>query len=667
MNYLKTIKPYILFILIYIIAKDDSYSRDFWGIGSTYNVINPLYKDVEDKAPKEHVESINSNEHTYHIQMGGTLDGFNTVYYPETYSKDHREASGFEPNKYVIIENIGDADVVNPRIVVNGRRNWFSADDILSGIIREGMTDAEKAMAIFRFSSGIEVQCHENDRRVGPFFPDDYYQPNDAAIRYGKKDYTRYDRSNPSRNDFKERANPVKAANCYYCSGCQYSAANFVVLCRHAGLTARAVWMCPMDKYEIHCVAEVWYDGDWHLFDPERRSFYLEEDNMTLASYRELHANPSLAARTHDGGFASTGKKTHAPEYEKYYPPSMMPVEKDWLSTLSMTLRPGEKFIWNWDNLGKYRIGDNPRNKGYQPYRLANGKMIYRPGLTDPVSRRGMLSELNITTNYEDGQTPLVHADSPNEISFMIYKVKTAYPVVGGIVGGRFYRKTKDDSCRISVSVGNSDWIRVWSADETGNFEHYVSIDDVIDPGPHPARYEYYVKYEFKTGRSSTDAGIDEIYLESDVQMSGAGLPSLSVGENEIVYQDDTKHSHTVLVTHGWEESSANAPPFPPAGALMPGDGTGIKQNTIQKLMWQKGMDPDSQEVVDYHIQVSGRADLLYPVSPNFDRILYSGKPEWDLPWEWLVPGKTYYWRVRAQDEGGAWSPWSKIWSFTID
>ena len=65
------------------------------------------------------------------------------------------------------------------------------------------MTDAEKAMAVWKHAAGNEVQCHENNRRVGPFYPED--------------------QSHPWRNTFKERGDPVRAANCYYCSGCQLS------------------------------------------------------------------------------------------------------------------------------------------------------------------------------------------------------------------------------------------------------------------------------------------------------------------------------------------------------------------------------------------------------------------------------------------------------------
>jgi hypothetical protein len=264
---------------------------------------------VLERAPREHVEEISAATHTYDVTLGGTLDGFNTAQYLDTYGACKRLESKFEPDEYLVLENVGQTDVVGPRIVIDGRRDWYSVESILAGILKPGLSEAEKAIAIWGFTASHEVQCHENNRRVGPPYPDPA--------------------SHPSRNEFRERADPVKAANCYYCSGCSLSAANFVVLCRQADLVARAVWMCPADQYETHCVAEVLYGGAWHLFDPECRCFYLEADNRTIASYQTLHENPSLALRTIEGGFASRGMENHAPHYARYYPPHVMrPLKK---------------------------------------------------------------------------------------------------------------------------------------------------------------------------------------------------------------------------------------------------------------------------------------------------------------------------------------------------
>jgi len=618
-----------------------------------------------EKGAQQHVEEITAGSRSYRIVMGGTLDEFNTASYPETYGGSMRLESKFQPNAYVVIENIGDVAVVNPRIVVNGRRNWFSADDILAGIVTPGMTEAEKAMAIWRLTSSHQVQAHDNNRRVGPAFP--------AVGSETDNDET----SHPSRNTFQERANPVKAANCYYCSGCSLSAANFVVLCRHAGLISRAVWMSALDTFRNHCVGEVWYDDGWHLFDPERRAFFLAADNTTVASYETLHRTPSLEARTHNAGFASKGMKPHAGEYKKYYPPHIMPVEQ-WLSTMAMTLRPGETFVWRWDHDGKYRYGANVRKRSHLvPYHLANGKMIYRPRLDGPAYQRGIVSEHNIKRTAAGGQDTKLHPEvvkAPGcegkvitaPPGFVMYKVSSPYPIVGGLVGGRFLRKTPADACRIHVSVHDSNWTEVWSAGRTGQIEAYAPVDKVMNPKATPAIYHYYVKFELQAAASPTDACMTDPYIETDVQMAATALPSLSVGVNQVVYRDESKRGRRVRITHGWREGSATQPPRPPTRPIAPPDGGQVDLASLKTLTWQTATDPDGRPIADYHIQVSPRRDMLHAVSPNFDRILLSAKPSWNVPQGWFVKGRTYYWRVRAKDDWGAWSVWSRVWHFKL-
>ena len=601
------------------------------------------------KAAKEYVEEIDETTREYGVTMGGTLDGFNTVEYLDTYGGHMRQESRFEPNDYVVIENIGDVTVFNPRIVINGRRDWYSADTILAGVLEDGMTDAEKAMALFRFASGIDLQAHDNNRRVGPPFPGDGTEHKNAET------------SHPSRNTFKERANPVKAANCYYCSGCSLSAANLVILLRHAGIIARAVWMSPLDQYETHCVTEAWYDGDWHLFDPERRAFFLEEDNLTVASYEDLHRNPQWEARTVNGGFSATKVKPHAEDYAAHYPPHIMPVEQ-WLSSMDVTLRPGEMLVYRWDDIGKYRYGMNVRQKhGQIPYHLANGKLIYRPRLTGEEYQRGIVAEKNLVN--DEGQ---LHPHAIGAPGSVIYRVDSPYPIVGGLAGGRFAHETADDASRIYLSVRDSDWIEVWSAKGPGETEAYTVIDDVLDPLLTPAVYTYYLKFELEAAADAKHARLLEAYIETDLQMADTSLPALSVGENRVVYRAKAGRGGRVRITHGWHESDEHRPPNSPAAPVSPVLGAEIALSGLEKFVWEPATDPDGQGIADYHVQVFGDRRLRWPVSPNLDRIIFSPEPKWELPKGWLLSGRTYYWRVRAKDVQGAWSDWSPAWPFKV-
>ena len=68
---------------------------------------------------------------------------------------------------------------------------------------------------------------------------------------------------------------------------------------------------------------------------------------------------------------------------------------------------------------------------------------------------------------------------------------------------------------------------------------------------------------------------------------------------------------------------------------------------------------------------LSDKADAKLPLSTNFYKLISrtadKAKPQqYTLPYLGLLTGgKQYYWRVRAKDEKGVWSPWSKAFSFT--
>jgi hypothetical protein len=590
------------------------------------------------QAAKEHTEEITASPHTYQVKMNGTLDEFNTADYFETYLESMRLLSRFQPNEFLVIENVGDKDVINPRIVINGRRNRFSVDDILADIIKSGMTDAEKALAIWAYVADIGLQTHENDRRV-----------DNGSILINH-----------------ELTNPVNLSNVYYCSGCQFASANIAVLCKYIGLKAHTSGMGS-----AHRIAEVWYDNDWHVLDGDQRTFYLEKDNKTLASYDDIAKDPNIADRNHDGGFASKGIKSRGYQYKSLERKDIDINDiKPYLSTMGMTLRPGEKFVWRWDNVGKYRCGDNDRNikpnrpQGIIPYQLANGKMVYQPRLA--AGSYGASESVNIKPDAKNGNF-LLQPVTVEKTAYVVYKISSPYPIVGGQVNAKFSRQVATDVCRILVSVTDSNWTEAWSAKDTdGRIDKKISVpvDKILNPIPTPAIYSYLVKFEIQS-KSPKDISVSDISIESDVQMSATSLPSLSAGENNVAYKDDSKDGRKVRITHCWNESSIITPPLPPAAATKPVSGSKLDLASPQKrLRWEPAKDPDGY-IADYHIQVSTRPDMLYPLSPVFDRIIFSQEPEWKVPEGWLIKGQTYYWRVRAKDNWGVWSDWSNVWTFT--
>ncbi|MCX5643635.1 MAG: hypothetical protein NTZ17_02965 [Phycisphaerae bacterium] len=158
--------------------------------------------------------------------------------------------------------------------------------------------------------------------------------------------------------------------------------------------------------------------------------------------------------------------------------------------------------------------------------------------------------------------------------------------------------------------------------------------------------------------------------------MAPLALPEMVVGKNTFTYRDQSAGSRKVRVTHNWIERSASKPPAAPAGAISPLDG-GETNGTDVVFQWAAPNDPDGNAIADYQFELSGRADMKWPLSMSFYKLISRTadavkqkdktvvKAQYTLPEPGLLtPDRTYYWHVRAQDDKGVWGPWSKTWSF---
>src|SRR4051812_17952901 len=120
--------------------------------------------------------------------------------------------------------------------------------------IREGMSDREKALAVWK--SVVSFQ-HQN----AP--PAEYLQSPENAV-----------------------LDPIKMFNVYGYSLCSVFAGNVAGLSREAGLTARNQTVVR------HCVAEIHYEGEWHMLDASLVNYFPKPDGK-LASVDEIIAATS--------------------------------------------------------------------------------------------------------------------------------------------------------------------------------------------------------------------------------------------------------------------------------------------------------------------------------------------------------------------------------------
>jgi hypothetical protein len=337
-----------------------------------------------------------------------------------------------------------------------------------------------------------------------------------------------------------------------------------------------------------------------------------------------------------------------------------MRVEKDWASSIELNLRPREKFIWRWTDDNKFRWGDNPRNPGIEPPQLANGKLVYEPQL-DAASRAADATSQSQLRDRITGVTGgiAVMPAAAHETGTLVYEIDSPYPIVGGTIGGAFQKFLPSDQLRLSFSTDGKNWQTVLDAG-IGHQTRYAAIDHLLPPKTGNAVYRYYVKAELR-GSTTRLPTLSNLYFETDVQMSKTALPSLSVGSNKVVFESDSSGLQQVRLVHGWQESSATNPP--PAPNLLRIRG-GIHS---LRLTWNQRPDADREPVVDYQVQVSGDADMRFPLGSNFDRLLFSNQTEWPIPAGAFTPYEDYFFRVRGRDRWGAWSIWSEPLAFMYD
>src|SRR5262245_47925978 len=116
-----------------------------------------LAQDVD----RRHVEEIRGGRRDYVVVQGGTMDG-----------ESCRTPIGggwgipswsWESNRAVRLENIGDTDVVNPWLS-NGRNDFRSLREIVAGALKPGMSDREKAIALWRRQTTHRFHCGAMER-----------------------------------------------------------------------------------------------------------------------------------------------------------------------------------------------------------------------------------------------------------------------------------------------------------------------------------------------------------------------------------------------------------------------------------------------------------------------------------------------------------------------
>ncbi len=405
--------------------------------------------------------------------------------------------------------------------------------------IKEGMTDQEKAMAIWRTVVRYRTQTDPPDEFFG---------------------------SEQNVHD------PMKTIHVYGYGMCCCSSSNVDGLARYLGMkaTCRGIG---------HMISEIWYDGGWHMVDgslqqvftkpdgkiagaedirqavtawldkhPEFRGADNKADPAKLDPFRQNDGwkknGPELLATCKYFDVNGSGLGTHSwtstmwyydrkdvPEYETF--PSMG-------YQLNVQLRDGEKITRNWF-AGKSNIGGGdpvvfgatrPPNLTLQaqfgdkaPARAGSGEMTYDVPLATGAFRAGALQADNLATSTEEAGKPAVHVKDAAQAATLVIRFPSSYVYVSGCKADIDAVIGTGGGITVSFSDNNGlDW-KPLDKGALASGKQTVAYDLLAF-----RKYDYQLKFELK----GEGTGINSLKVTNPFQCSQAPLPTITEGENTV-------------------------------------------------------------------------------------------------------------------------------------
>ncbi|MBL7223831.1 MAG: hypothetical protein ISS72_08260 [Candidatus Brocadiae bacterium] len=396
--------------------------------------------------------------------------------------------------------------------------------------IRDGMTDAEKALAVWETA---------------------------VAFRHQDAPPNEYLQSEGNVHD------AIKMFNVYGYNMCCCASATIEQLARYVGLEARGYGITA------HSVPEVYYDDAWHLLDASLIAYFPKPDGQLagleemvagvrawLADHPELKGNNAKLMEFMRGGGWRNGPDilSRNPHYDDN---GWLPAATHgWCSTMqefdtdsfiyeygysqgyqvNIQLRPGERLTRNWSNKGLHvnmtdgdapgclngTVGQGdlryaPQYGDIAPGRIGNGALEYDVPLGDPDFRFSALTFENLTA--------AVAVDDPGDAGTVVLRMPSSYVYLGGEM---LYDAGVGEGGSVTVLLSDNnglDWRPI--NEMKASAERTVVLTPWVF-----RRYDYLLKFVL----NGEGTQLNTLRLTHDIQHSQRPLPALAQGPNTITF-----------------------------------------------------------------------------------------------------------------------------------
>ncbi|HVO79403.1 MAG TPA: hypothetical protein VMT28_01655 [Terriglobales bacterium] len=322
---------------------------------------------------------------------------------------------------------------------------------------------------------------------------------------------------------------PLRLLRGYGFACCEQVARVLAWLWEGAGYEARLASM-----KNFHTVPEIYYQGAWHMYDPDHKVYYLARDNQTVADVAMAKADPYLVARTADangndpvGYSAQWMADQYAAAEISYWTPH-------YTTDTQYTLRPSESFTLSSENLFSEVLYARLTNSlGRQaPRAVTSGQYDWALDFSQPNWSQVASSSNGVTTLVSGWKVFLTNAGSGP--GYVVYSMSSAFPVFHLRVSGLFYRADSRASIKVYFSADGSQWSKAFPATSAPRTTTQTSVDlSSVAQGAD----SYFVKIELCGVPGA--ARVAALHIASDVQVAKILVPPLIPGAvNHLVYED---------------------------------------------------------------------------------------------------------------------------------
>ncbi len=436
-----------------------------------------------------------------------------------------------------------------------------------------------------------------------------------------------------------------------------------------------------------HTVGEVEIGDKTVLLDTDQISYYLKHDNWTLGSSQDLRDDSMLVARSaHYRDYNRYPRLASEPEVDMWYSsekiasiynytnvdpqfPIQLGRNQPLQEAFELSLRPGESYGWHTDK------SDHLNSDTWKS--LFGVTFTWR-WVIDTVAR-----EMTWETSLDFGkpshfwgiassgrtivQNPagsaVIDSDMPVSVSYDL-----PFPIIGAELMIREGETPASDTLiriRVSGSFGNPVILDVPFKTLTSGF---FSLDGLIQSLPYPQKKITVEIWPVGQGGIKRSVALKGVSLKLYCQSTVFALRGLWAGKNELTYSDSSA-SRAVRVEVQTSFANSQVPSFP-QGEFLPA----VNQEVAESNLVFAWPEATGAAVSGYHLQISAFADMRYPLSPTFDRLIEGdqikrsgGRVNFALPWRGMLPpNRTLYWRVRPFGTDQWAGAWSAARSFTV-